>query len=288
MPWLYLAIPLIVVVAAAVAFLVHPSPGPLPILKEAWGPLADPSGDLLIVIATNMHMIVRPHIARRPQRLPAPQEAYTAYGTQRPLAPGSPLYMEPAQLSAPLGELSAQVMLASLRSAFGGNTQILSEAEAPVAALRGRNGVLIGSATNSEAARALLRNLPYTIDYNDKDEFAVFDQRASSDKNQLFVSQPSGYAVASTLYGLLTVITSTDLEGKPRRTVVVSGTGSAGVQAAVEFFCSPARMQQMKDRFKAAGLKTFPAVYQVIVQAKTSGVRLLSYEYAGHAVADKP
>jgi hypothetical protein len=84
------------------------------------------------------------------------------------------------------------------------------------------------------------------------------------------------------------LITATDLEGKPKRTVVVSGSASAGVQAAVEFFCSPVRMQEMKARFLAAGLKGFPPVYQVVVRCKTSGVRLLSYEYAGHVVPDRP
>src|SRR5262249_40519015 len=73
-----------------------PPPRPPAILKEAWGPLADPSGELLVVVATNMHMLVRPHIAPHPLRLPAPDEAYRFYGPNRPLPPGSPLYMEPA------------------------------------------------------------------------------------------------------------------------------------------------------------------------------------------------
>jgi hypothetical protein len=102
----------------------------------------------------------------------------------------------------------------------------------------------------------------------------------------MFVSQPSGDPVASTVYGLLTVITSTDLTGKAKRTLVLSGSASSGVQAAAEFFCSPWRMKALKDRFQAAGLKGFPPVYQVVVRCKTSGLRLISYEYAAHAVPD--
>jgi hypothetical protein len=271
----------------AAGLLLAPAPHPASILKEAWGPLADPSGDLLVVIATNMHMLVRPHIAPHSRRLPAPDEVYPLYGPQRPLAPGAPLYMEPAPLSIPLGEVAATATLTNLRTAFGGGYQILPESEAPVAALRGRNAVLIGSGTNSQAATALLRNLPFTIDYTPNDQFAVLDRRKPPGQNQLFLSQPTGDPVATVLYGLLTVITSADSQGAPKRTVVVSGSSSAGVQAAVEFFCSPLHMRELKDRLLASGLKSLPPTYQVVVRCKTSGVRLLSYEYAAHAVVER-
>jgi hypothetical protein len=282
--WMGAAAAILLLIGVAAGALVRPAPHPPAILKEAWGPLADPASDLLVVVATNMHMLVRPHIAPHSRRLSAPDEVYPLYGPNRPLPSGTPLYMEPAQLSVPMGELSAAVTLAGTRAAFGGTYQILPEAEAPVAALRGRNGVLLGSGTNSESAVALLRNLPYTIDYTANDQFAVIDHRQLPGGSQPFLSQPTGNPVPSVLYGLLSVITASDLEGKPKRTVVVSGSSSAGVQAAVEFFCSPARMQEMKARFVAAGLKGFPLVYQVVVRCKTSGVRLLSYEYAGHVV----
>jgi hypothetical protein len=60
------------------------------------------------------------------------------------------------------------------------------------------------------------------------------------------------------------------------------------MQAAEEFFCSPVRMGEMTARFAGAGLKGCPPVYQVVVRCGASGVRLLSYEYAGHVVADRP
>jgi len=254
------------------------------ILKEAWGPLAEPGDDLLISVATSLHMLVRQHIAPHPHRLPAPAELLQMNGPTRPLDPGLPLYMEPAQLSVPLAELAATASLTNLRTAFGGGYQILPEAEAPVAALRGRNAILIGSGTNSEAALVLLRNLPWTLGYTPTDRFAIFDQRKPAGQNELYVSQPSGVPAPSVLYGLLSVITSTNSSGSPKRTVVISGSGSAGVQAAAEFFCSPVRMRELRTRFRAAGLNSFPGTYQVVVAAKTSGLRLISYEYVNHIV----
>jgi hypothetical protein len=260
---------------------------PPAIVKEAWGPMADPADSLVISIATNFHMLVRPHIRNHALRLDAPAEAYEQYGSIRPLPTGTPLYMEPTQLSVPLGEVTAAATLSNMRAMFGGSSQILPETEAPIAALRGRNAALIGSGTNSHAASVLLHNLPFTIDYTPDERFGVLDQRKPTGQNALFVSQPSGDPVSSVSYGLLSVITEADARGNNRRTVVFSGSSSAGVQGAVEFFCSAAHMREMKDRFIAAGLDGFPSSYQVVVNCKTSGVRLISYEYAAHEIANR-
>ena len=152
-------------------------PRPPAILAEAWGPMAEPGGDMLICIATSMHMLIRPHIPPRATRASVPKELYTLYSPSRPLEDSDTLYMEPAQLSIPLAELSAAATLASLRTSFGGSYQILPESEAPITALLGRNGVLIGTPVNSRAASALLRTVPLTIGFTATDEFAVIDQR---------------------------------------------------------------------------------------------------------------
>lgn len=254
-------------------------PHPSSVVKEAWGPLAEPGGDLLISIATNLHLIVRPHIRAQRQRFAAPLELDAIYGSTRPRQAGVPLYMEPAQLSVPLAELAAAATLTNVRQSFGGSYQLLPESEAPVAALRGRNSMLIGSGTNSQAATLLLRGFPYTVDYDPEDRFAVLDQRRPKGQNVRFVSPATDDP-----YGLITVLSTTDAGGKPKRTVVFSGGGSAAVQAAAEFFCSPLRMEAMKERFRAAGIKGFPQAYQIIVRTRTSGVRLISYEYAAHEV----
>jgi hypothetical protein len=249
------------------------------VLKEAWGPLADSGDELLISVATSLHMLVRPHIGPYVWRFDAPPRLREVYGSNRPLDPGTPLYMEPAQLSVPLAELAAVATISNTRTAFGGAYQVLPEAEAPIAAMRGRNAILMGTGTNSEAARTLLRNLPLTIDYNNSDRFCVLDQRKPAGQNELFLAQPTGQPVASTLYGLLSVLTWPESGGKVKRTVVLSGAGSAGVQAAAEFFCSAAHMRDLKQR-----LHGLPPAYQVVIRCRTSGLRLISYEYAAHEI----
>lgn len=262
-------------------------PHPAAIVAEAWGPLGEGTDPLLICIATNFHLIVRPHIGPYPLRFPAPEALYPLYGPNRPLQPNEPLYMEPAQLSVPLGELAAASTLSTTRAALGGAYQILPEADAPVTSLRGRNVALIGSGTNSHAATVLLHNLPFTIGYTANDRFALIDQRKPAGQNELLVTQAIGDPVPAVSYGLLSIITTTGPSGTPKRTLVVSGAVSAGVQAAVEFFCSPVHLTELKKRFQAAGIHGFPATYQVVVRCRTFGVRLVSYEYATHEVVQK-
>jgi hypothetical protein len=182
----------------------------------------------------------------------------------------------------PLAELAAVAALTNTRQSFGGGYQLLPEAEAPVTALRGRNSILIGAGTNSQAASLLLRNLPYTIDYSKDELFAVIDQRKPAGQREMLVSDATDGP-----YGLITVLTDNDSAGKPKRTVVFSGGGSAGVQAAAEFFCSPTRMSAMRERFRGAGVKGFPSSYQIVLRARTSGVRLISYEYVTHEIVRK-
>src|ERR1035437_7018708 len=55
-------------------------PRPPAILEEAWGPLAEPGGDMLISIATNLHLLIRPHVPARASRMAVPKELYPLYG----------------------------------------------------------------------------------------------------------------------------------------------------------------------------------------------------------------
>jgi hypothetical protein len=238
---------------------------------------------MLISIATNFHLLIRPHVPPRPFRMTVPRELYPLYGPTRPLADSDILYMEPAQLSIPLGELSAAATLASTRTAFGGGYQILPESEAPLTAVLGRNGALFGTPVNSKASTVLLRTVPLTIGFTPDDQFAVIDQRKPPGQGTLYTPSGSDPGPA-TQFGLLTVLTGTDHAGKPRRTLQLSGTGtSAALQSAVEFFCSAANMRDLRERMGG-----FPPNYQVVVRCTISGMRLISYHYETHVVVHKP
>src|SRR5579884_3321084 len=87
--------------------IVPPQIVPPQIVKDAWGPLADPGEQMLISIATSLHMMVRPHITPHKLRFPVPEQLYSIYGPNRPLPEETTLYMEPSQIAVPFGELVA-------------------------------------------------------------------------------------------------------------------------------------------------------------------------------------
>jgi hypothetical protein len=69
-----------------------------------------------------------------------------------------------------------------------------------------------------------------------------------------------------------------------RRIIVVSGISTVGVHGAMEYFSSPEKMSQLRDRFLKEGFPGFPPAYQVVVLCKSDDTLLLSADYAGHEV----
>ncbi|MEO8369534.1 MAG: hypothetical protein ABI806_10060 [Candidatus Solibacter sp.] len=132
---------------------------------------------------------------------------------------------------------------------------------------------------NSKSATVLLKTLPLSIGFTPSDSFAIIDQRHGGK----ILYTPSG-TDPSTVYGLLTVLTGADSSGKKRRTLELTGTGTASaLQGAVEFFCSASSMRELRARMGG-----FPPNYQVVIRCTASGLRLISYHYETHVIVEKP
>jgi len=255
------------------------------IVREAWGPLADANTDVLICVATHLHLLVRPYIPDRPGRMEAPKELYREFRLTRPLAADTPLYMEPALLSVPLGEAAALTNIVKMRASFGGAYELLPESEAPIPALIGRNAILIGTPVHSNAVTFILSRQRWTVGVYNGSDFAVIDQEDKAKPKAIYTPVWRGDSEPSTVYGLLTVTTTNDSAGHARRLVTLTGTGSsAGIHGTVEYFSSPEHLKALKERFVAAGLSGFPPNYQVVVRCVTQRNRAVGVEYAAHVV----
>jgi hypothetical protein len=55
----------------------------------------------------------------------------------------------------------------------------------------------------------------------------------------------------------------------------------------MEFFSSPERLLELKDRFRAEGLSGFPRSYQLVVRCTAEDSLPLSCGYAAHYVLEK-
>lgn len=250
-----------------------------PVLEQAWGPMAKPGADVLVCVATNLHLIVRPYAEKQGARkYEAFPELYELFRKHRPLPEGTALTMLPADASVTFGEVWATVLAGSMLRSFGASHQILPEGVAPYATLRNRNAVVIGVPMDSVLVSRLLSDTPYTLEYDPAaGDQAVLDRRRAG--NRLAYQADRGVA-----YGLLTVLPSDGAVDERKETVVFSGIGSVGAQAAAEFFSSPSQMTGLRERFRTEGVAGFPRAYQVVVKCRASEGLLVSYEYSAHVI----
>jgi hypothetical protein len=248
--------------------------------EEAWGPLLGPGADVVVAVATKMHLLVRPNLPRSNvgPRFTAFPELYPAFQTHRPLAVDAKLEMETADSSVAFGEVSAIAVTTNTLSRFGGTYALMPERIAPLAALRNRNAVVIGIPMDSLVVSKLLSTTTYTIEYHPAiDELAITDRRRPEAVPR-WGAVTKGPGTVNVVYGLITVLPSEGVLGAPKRTLVFSGLGAVGTNGAAEFFASPEHVTALRGMVRKRGLKRFPPAYQVVVRCNFSDGLLLSTE----------
>jgi hypothetical protein len=253
---------------------------PNPVIAQAWGPLAMPGGNVLVCIATPLHLVVRPYmsiVAEGLPKYPAPAELYPLFRQHRPLPPDTQLDMHPVDNSIQMGQMGALLALTGVFQGHGAAFQVFPERSAPVTVMRGRNVILIGDPQNSTAAAGFLEKTPFTIDYDPVvQDLVVRDRR----NNRSYIPKRGPDNRYSDAFGLVTVVPSPGAKNK-EHTVILSGITSVGSQAAAEFFASAHDLQALRKRFPG---DTFPAAYQVVVRCKSNDTLLISEDYEVHAI----
>jgi len=271
---------------ACLAFL--PSkPGKVdPVVAEAWGILARPDAHVALSLGSPPHIHLRSfgdagRPVHNPPLIDATAEATAFYQTFHLVPPGSPVYMYRTNNSLLLGDATAVALAVKTLTLLGSSFELLPEKVAGHIALRGRNVMRFGSASDSsEVARELAR-AAFTIHYDPSipDE-VMTDKPIGTPGARVFRPKrgQDGYN-----YGLLTVM-PVESSGGQRRIVIASGISSAGTQVAMEFFSSPAHLKALKQRFAAEGFSTFPTAYQVVLKYTAENGVVADYSYQTHTV----
>ena len=261
------------------------------ILHEAWGPLATPEGNILICVASNFHLLVRPGGFSPDSDLPsfpAPPEIEGLYRKTNPLRDGSALTMRPAPNVATLGVVGGIAAVSSTLHALGAQSQILPERSAPLASFRNRNVILFGDPITSFAAAQLLSRARLTVAQDPAtNRLVIRDRQKPASDPPAFSRHEGRPGDPAQVYGLLTVLPSDGTPGQPRRTLIVSGVSQVGIQGAAEFFTSPELLADLKNRLRQDGLSTFPKAYQLVVRCTAQDSLPLSCSYASHYVLEK-
>jgi hypothetical protein len=272
---------LLAVAASLVWMRVRATPSGDSTVREAWGPLANPSANVLVCIGSMLHMLVRPNWVTTPDgppRYKAFPELYPLFKKQRPLKSGVELFMHPTENALDFGELKAVVTAVNTLRSFGVSYQLLPERTTSIGALRGRNVILLGNSQVSDIAHEELLRGMWTIDFEPPlGRVAIVNQK---DRATPFLGEYGRPGEPTWCCGLITVLPS---EGSANaRTVIMSGVTPTGTEAALEYFSSAGALRDLRQRFVREGLSGFPAAYQVVVKCKSKDTFLLASEYAAH------
>jgi hypothetical protein len=231
------------------------------IVHQAWGPLLQKAGDILIVVGCPA--LVRTSISgqgatKGAPLLDAPSEIVSWYDAQNLQNRSGPLYILPTRGYALFADTLATAQVASLLTAVGANFQVVPEPLVQLMAVHERGLVVIGGPAYTGVAMRMLRNTPFSITYDPS-----LNDEVVTDGHINFVPKRRVANRFSTVYGLITVLPSQPGRNRPERTVLFSGiTGSPGAQAALQFFTSPSALRDLRARFRSEGHATFPAAYQ--------------------------
>jgi hypothetical protein len=256
------------------------------VLREAWGPLAQPAANVLLAAATPLVLVAGPatHAVFGSKDYPAPPEAYTLFRQHRPSLPKGQLGFTFSDNLLAVGTMNAILSSVETLRSFGTGYQVLPERVATISTIRGRNTILFGTPIDSEAVSLTLQDIPFTIDYEPSVREFVVRNRLTG---KLMVPKKNAAGDFLDAYGLLTVIGSRYQDPRHLETVAVSGITSVGTQGAAEFFSSPNALRRLRTEFAKEGVAGFPSAYQVVVHCVYNNLLLLSYEYSGHAIISR-
>jgi hypothetical protein len=249
------------------------------VLREAWGPLLRQDGNILICIATPFHLLIRPAPpeAERQRNRPIPDspEIVAWYNERQGLPAGNRLFMTPGHNSPMFGDVAATISAIRLLERSGVQYEVMPERVTGPFALRNRNVLVFGRPEYSHAAKLILDKGWFGISFHlPARGVAIWRPNPTPDEPEFFVDGQHHF-------GLVTVVPSDGDDASAHRTIVVSGTNSAGIQAAAEFLTSVPRMEQLLGRFRAEGCDGWPKAWQAVV--KTNSEAMLPFDVSYHA-----
>ena len=269
---------------AALALLDQPGgeAGVDPIVRQTLGPLLEPGGSSLITVATGPHLLLRPENTLIPAGTPgspAPNLAAWYSGLGHVL-PAREVHLRPANTSTMWGDVVATATVSKLMTAAGTSSKVLTESATSMAVLRDNNVVIIGRPEYSVIVTSLLKGTQLSIEYSPLiSEYGVVEINAPAGTPPLYSPVFDSTLRSRIAYGLVTVLPSRAASSAPSRTVILSGTMSAGTQAAAEFITSPNLLRAFYRDLAQNGFAAPPEAYQVVVRTEVAGSVTLEVEY---------
>jgi hypothetical protein len=257
------------------------------IVAEAWGPLLQPDGNVLISVASHNHMQVRARM-RQPDTAESAVEAPTQvegwYRKYFSLRSDQKLYLMFVDTSTRFGDAIGASEVLQTIARFRGVSQIFPERVITEAMFRNRNVVLIGMPENSPIADRLLAGGAFEVGFDEAihKETIIGPMRGAAAPKTYVTKRKGGDLIES--HALITVLPGEGDGGSLHRMLILSGSHSSCTIGAAEFFSSPSHLRELLDRCRREGYAGFPTAYQVVVGCTADSVLPLSVHYESHFV----
>jgi hypothetical protein len=264
-----------------------------PALHEIWWPMLRPGAEVVICIGSPPALLLKswkpdPPLSNK-DVTPAPEGIVNWYSGLHMKDGGGKLYMGNSLNTVLAGDALAAVRAVRVLTSSGASIQVLPESSLRPLVLRGRNVLLIGSPNYSPYAARVLRSSPFSLYFDSVSrEEVIADGRPEDGAKQIFRPKRDEFDQTTLTYGLITVVLSQTGNDKNAQTVIFSGIGSAGSQAAMEFFASGPDLKDFRERLKREGHVGMPASYQVIVRCGVDRLLALNWNYETHRIISHP
>jgi hypothetical protein len=263
-----------------------------PIVREVWGPLLQPGSDVVLCLATAPSMLLHSYregtLPPTPRIFPVPDEVVKWYEGLHMQDGGGRLYSQTTSNTTLFGDGLASIAAVRMLTIARKGVQIVPEYSVHPLTLRGRDVIVVGSPNYSPVAARVLREAPFSVRYDPATRLEVVSTEDPKGEGGALYSSERGQSMGlKRAYGLITVLPGPGPNDDTRRIVLFSGISSAGTQAAVEYFCSPANLRSLKAKMHDAS-GNLPASYQVVVRCGVVNNLALDWAYETHRVIEKP
>jgi len=257
------------------------------IVAEAWGPLLQADGNVLVSVASHNHMQVK---ARKAQPDPiesaveAPVQVNDWYRRYFRLGSDQKLYLMFVDTSTRFGDAIGASEVFQTIAKYRGSSQIFPERVVTEAMFRNRNVVLIGMPENSPIADRLLAGGGFQVAFDEAiHRETIIGPLRGSDAPKTYVSGRNSTDLVES-HALITVLPGEGDGGSLHRMLILSGSHSSCTIGAAEFFSSASHLRELLQRFRREGYTGFPSAYQVVVGCTADSVLPLSVRYESHFV----
>jgi hypothetical protein len=177
--------------------------------------------------------------------------------------------------------------VSKLMTAAGKDSKVLPELATSMPVFRDSSAVIIGRPEYSVIVTSLLSGAPLSIEFSEAiNEYGVVAQGAPATADPLYTPVFDSNRHSRIAYGLITVLPSHTASSARSRTIILSGTMSAGTQAAAEFISSPDLLRAFRADLAGDGYDSLPDAYQVVVRTEVDRTMALVVEYETYRIIE--